>query len=121
MPILDLEPELEVSATEVRVSADELTVQLEDGRTVSVPTAWYPRLQNGNPKERQNFRISPDGVHWPDLDEDISFRGILLGRKSGESAESLKFWLDARKNGKKVTLEDFMKSRRANKVKSKRK
>jgi hypothetical protein len=120
MPILNLEPELDVSATEVRVSADELSVELEDGRSVTVPIAWYPRLQHGTAKERQNFEVGSYGIHWPDLDEDISYRGILLGRKSGESSESLKFWLDARKKGKKVTLEDFMKWRKSVKNKPKR-
>jgi len=107
MHTLDLEPELQVRAIAVRVSAAELAVDLEDGRTVSVPLAWYPRLQHGTPKERQNFEISVAGIHWPDLDEDISVRGMLLGRRSGEGAGSLKFWLDNKRKGKKTTLEDY--------------
>jgi len=94
------------------VSGNELAVDLEDGRSLTAPISWYPRLQSGTAKERQNFEIGPDGIHWPDLDEDISYRGILLGRKSGESPESFKFWLEAKKKGKKVILMDFMKSRR---------
>jgi hypothetical protein len=112
MSALDLESELDVRATEVRVTEAELIVEFEDGRTLSSPIAWYPRLQHGNDKERQKFEIGAFGIHWPDLDEDISYRGLLLGRRSGESAASLKFWMDARKKGKKVTLQDFMKSRR---------
>jgi hypothetical protein len=76
-----------------------------------VPLAWYPRLQFGTAKERQRFEIGAFGIHWPDLDEDLSYRGLLLGRKSGESGASLKFWFDARKKGKRTTLQDFAKSR----------
>lgn len=112
MPTLDLEPELQVSATGARVSDSELTVEFQDGRTLAVPLAWYPRLVHGSPRERQKFEIGAAGIHWPELDEDISYRGLLLGRRSQESAESLKFWLDARKKGKKVTLEDFLRARR---------
>src|SRR4051794_23406732 len=112
MTTLNLESELEVEASAVRVTDDQLIVELEDGRTLSVPLAWYPRLLHGNVKERRNFEIGGFGIHWPDLDEDISYRGLLLGRKSGESAGSLKVWLDAHRKGKRVTLEDFMKSKR---------
>jgi len=112
MPTLDIESELDVRATEVRVTESELTVEFEDGRTLIAPVAWYPRLQHGNEKERQEFEVGAFGIHWPELDEDISYRGLLLGRRSGESAASLKFWMDARKKGGKVTLEDFVKSRR---------
>lgn len=120
MPTLDLESELDVKATGVRVSDAELAVELEDGRTLLVPLAWYPRLQHGTAEERQNFEVGAFGVHWPDLDEDISFRGLLLGRRSGESSGSLKFWLDARKRGKKVTLADFVKVRRAARKRSRK-
>jgi hypothetical protein len=74
--------------------------------------AWYPRLLDGTAKQRQNFEVGSFGIHWPDLDEDISYRGLLLGRKSGESAGSLKFWMDARRKGKKVTLQDFVNMKR---------
>jgi hypothetical protein len=76
--------------------------------------AWYPRLQHGTAKERQNFEVGSVGIHWPDLDEDISYRGLLLGRKSGESPESFKFWLDAKRKGKTATLTEFVNSRRKN-------
>src|SRR5271156_4464374 len=112
MPTLDLESELDVRATSVRVDEDELIVEFENGRTLSTPVAWYPRLFAGNTKERRKFKVGAMGIHWPDLDEDISYRGLLLGRRSGESAASLKFWMDAHKKGKKATLEDFSKSRR---------
>ena len=65
----------------VRIDEDVLTVDLLDGRTVSVPLAWYPRLLHGAPKERQNWEIigAGFGIHWPDLDEDVSVHGMLAG------------------------------------------
>lgn len=83
----------------VTVTEDTLSVDLEDGRTISVPIGWYPRLANGIPTERANFQISAAGygVHWPDLDEDIGVEGLLLGKKSTESPASLERWLQARK------------------------
>jgi len=68
-------------ATAVRVSDDELTVTLNDGRTVSTPLAWFPRLLHATPDERQNWEILGDGigVHWPDVDEDLSIAGLLRG------------------------------------------
>ena len=86
----------------VLVTDDTLSVDLEDGRTVSVPIGWYPRLASGTDSERSNFEISGAGygVHWPDLDEDVSVAGLLAGRASGESPASLKKWLDSR--GKKL-------------------
>jgi hypothetical protein len=82
------------------VTDDSLIVELEDGRTVSTPLAWYPRLMHGTPKERANSQIGPYGIHWPDLDEDLSIKGMLLGNKSGESNASLSRWLEARRKGK---------------------
>lgn len=86
-------------AQSVRVTEDSLIVDLIDGRTIIVPLAWYPRLWYGTPQERQNFEIIGDGeyIHWIDLDEDLSVSGILAGRRSGESPESLKKWLAERK------------------------
>ena len=74
----------------VDVTDDTLSVDLEDGRTVSVPIGWYPRLANGTTAERANFQISGAGygVYWPDLDEDIGVEGLLLGKHSSESALS---------------------------------
>jgi hypothetical protein len=78
------------------VSADALTVALMDGRIISVPLVWYPRLYHGTQKERNRFELGLEGIHWPDLDEDISIEGMLLGEKSGESPRSLQRWLDER-------------------------
>lgn len=122
MATLDLESELEVTAGAVRVTDSELIVEFDDGRTLSAPLAWYPRLQHGTAQERQNFEVGAFGIHWPELDEDISYRGLLLGRRSKESSASLKFWLDARRKGKSVTLEDFVRSlRKRRAAKGKRK
>ena len=82
----------------VTVTEDSLMVDLVDGRTVSVPLAWYPRLLHGQPQERNNWRLigQGEGIHWPDLDEDISAENILFGQPSGESQRSLSRWLQAR-------------------------
>jgi len=83
----------------VEVTDDTLSVDLEDGRTVSVPIGWYPRLATGTPAERANLQISGAGygVHWPDLDEDIGVEGLLLGKRSSESATSFERWLQRRR------------------------
>ena len=96
--------EREALAQKVRVTADELAVELVDGRTVSVPVQWYPRLAHGSPAERQNWRIIGRGVgiHWPDLDEDLSIESLIAGRPSGESGESFKRWLESRKPARKT-------------------
>ena len=85
-------------AISVTVTDDTLSVDLEDGRTISVPIVWYPRLAHGSPEERANFRISGAGygIHWPDLDEDIGVEGLLLGKKSSESSSSFERWLGKR-------------------------
>lgn len=82
----------------VSVTSDTLTVDLEDGRTISVPLVWYPRLFHGTPEERSVWRLigRGEGIHWEQLDEDILVQGLLEGRKSGESQASLKRWLEAR-------------------------
>src|SRR5437016_9816380 len=82
----------------VSITDDTLSVDLEDGRTVSVPIGWYPRLAYGTDVERNNFEISGAGygVHWPDLDEDIGVEGLLLGKRSSESPSSLERWLERR-------------------------
>ena len=86
-----------VLARNVGVSDDTLSVDLVDGRTISVPTAWYPRLAHATPAEREHWRLIGQGdIHWPDLDEDISVEGLLLGKASGESQPSLKRWLESR-------------------------
>ena len=85
-------------AADIRLTADALVVDLADGRTVSAPLAWYPRLLHGSPHERAHHRLIGDGegIHWPDLDEDVSVQNILAGRSSGESAKSFQQWLEAR-------------------------
>ncbi len=85
----------------VAVSDDTLTVELDDGRTVSVPLSWYPRLVHGTTEERQHWRLIADGegIHWPDLDEDISVANLLAGKPSGESQRSFKRWLEGRQAG----------------------
>ena len=66
---------------EVRITQDEIIASLADGRTISVPLAWSWRLSEATPDQRANFRLigTGQGVHWPDVDEDISVRGMLLG------------------------------------------
>jgi hypothetical protein len=68
-------------AREVRVTDDDLVVVLADGRTISVPLAWFPRLLHGTLAERNLFEIlgEGEGIHWPELDEDISVAGLLRG------------------------------------------
>jgi hypothetical protein len=90
-----------VSAQNVNVTDEALIVDLSDGRTVSVPLAWFPRLMHGTPTERNKWRLIGDGegIHWPDLDEDISVENLILGKASGESQKSFKKWL--KKRGKK--------------------
>jgi hypothetical protein len=87
------------NAQTVTVTDDALTVDLSDGRTISVPLAWYPRLVHGSTTERQNWRLigKGTGIHWEDLDEDISVENLILGNPSGESQESFKRWLVERK------------------------
>lgn len=82
----------------VEVTDDTLKVDLEDGRTISVPIGWYPRLAYGTVAERANFEIGGGGygIHWPDLDEDIGVEGLLVGRKSMESRASFNKWLSQR-------------------------
>ena len=91
--------ELKVSrAQHVSVTQDALRVDLDDGRTISVPLAWYPRLLQGTSKERQKWRLigEGEGIHWPDLDEDISVENLLAGKPSGETQRSFKRWLEER-------------------------
>lgn len=89
----------EPRARSARVTRDALTVELTDGRTIAIPLVWYPRLWHGTPEERNRFEIFGDGayIHWPDLDEDLTIAGLLAGRRSGESPESLGKWLESRK------------------------
>ena len=91
--------EIEVPMAEnVTITEDTLSVDLSDGRTISVPLAWFPRLLESTPDERNNWRLigRGHGIHWEDIDEDISVEGLLAGRPSGESQSSFKKWLNRR-------------------------
>lgn len=87
-----------VRAETVTISGGAITAELSDGRSISAPLAWYPRLLHGTPEERSNWRLigGGSGIHWPALDEDISVGNLLTGRASGESQQSLKRWLSQR-------------------------
>jgi hypothetical protein len=86
------------SAVGLTLTDDTLSVELSDGRTLSVPLAWFPRLLHATPSERLDWRLigNGEGIHWPSIDEDISVEGLIAGRPSGESAQSLKDWLSRR-------------------------
>lgn len=86
------------NAERVTVNDDTLRVDLSDGRSISVPLAWYPRLVHATPQERSEWRLigRGQGIHWEALDEDISVEGLIAGRPSGESQASLKRWLESR-------------------------
>ena len=83
---------------DVSVSEEALTVELSDGRTLAVPTGWYPRLAYAKEEERSNWTIidGGQGIHWRELDEDVSLAGLLAGRASSEGQPSLQRWLDRR-------------------------
>ena len=82
----------------VRLTEDTLVVDLADGRTISLPLAWYPRLSQGSAAERANHRFIGEGeeIHWPDLDEDVSVENILAGKVSDEGSKSFERWRQAR-------------------------
>ena len=88
------------SAMDVQITDDTLSVDLNDGRTILAPLLWYPRLMEGLEAERNNWRIigHGEGIHWADLDEDISIAGLIAGKPSGESQASLKKWLKTRRS-----------------------
>lgn len=93
--------EIEIpQAQSVRVTVDTLHVDLSDGRTISVPVGWYPRLAYATSEERNEWRLIAQGrgIHWESIDEDISVEGLLAGRPSGESQTSFKQWLGARQS-----------------------
>jgi hypothetical protein len=91
----------QAAGEDVRVTADTLSVELSDGRTITAPLAWFPRLLHGPARERNRWRFigRGEGIHWPDLDEDISIEGLVQGKPSGESQQSFARWL-ARRRGK---------------------
>jgi hypothetical protein len=105
--------ELQLSrAVRITVTKDALAVDLADGRTVIAPLTWYPRLLHGTSEERRRWRLigRGEGIHWPDLDEDISVEGLLAGRPSGESQPSFKRWLaDRAASGAKKRMQPTRK------------
>lgn len=84
-----------------KITDADLRVELTDGRVISVPLTWYPRLLHGSPAERGHWRLigAGEGIHWPELDEDVSVENLVLGQPSGESQRSLERWLEARRAG----------------------
>jgi len=82
----------------VSFTEDSLIADLSDGRTITLPLAWYPRLTHATQKERANWRVigRGEGIHWPELDEDISIENIIIGRPSGENQRSINTWLNSR-------------------------
>lgn len=87
-------------AINAKVTRETLSVDLSDGRTISVPLAWYPRLLHSTSEERMDWRLIArgQGIHWNRIDEDISVEGLLAGKPSGESQSSLKRWLEERRS-----------------------
>ena len=85
-------------AEDVKITDDTLSVDLSDGKTISVPLEWFPRLVHATLEERNNWRLigKGHGIHWDDIDEDISVKGLLAGKPSGESQASFKKWLSQR-------------------------
>ena len=91
--------EMELEKPEIQtvsVSEDSLSVDLKDGRTIITPLLWYPRLCAAAEEERQFFQVFRNVIYWPALDEEINVRGMLLGRMSGESPQSIQRWLTER-------------------------
>ncbi len=91
--------EIEVpNAESITVTDDTLSVDLSDGRTISVPLAWFPRLVHATQQERSRWRLIGEGqgIYWEDIDEDVSVEGLLAGKPSGESQASFKKWLNHR-------------------------
>lgn len=70
---------MNISPKLVTIDQDRLWVELSDGRTLGVPLAWFPRLLNASPEQLEDFELTPKGIHWDALDEDISIKGLLLG------------------------------------------
>ena len=85
-------------AEHVLVTESALRVNFSDGRTISVPLDWYPRLVHATRKEKDNWELigEGEGIRWPDLDEDLSVEGLIAGRPSGESEHSFNRWLEGR-------------------------
>ena len=97
MNSLEIEIQL-AKAKHVSITEDTMSVDLSDGRTISVPLAWFPRLVHGTQNERERWRLigQGEGIHWPDLDEDVSVANLILGKPSSENNRSLNRWLEER-------------------------
>lgn len=108
-----------VQAVGVQVTDATITVNLEDGRTLIFPTDWLPRLKYATEEERQNVEIGLWGIAWPDVEADASIRGLLAGQKSAENPACFEFWLENRKQGKRVTVIDWLAKRRNEKKEAK--
>lgn len=82
------------TANSVEVTDEVLRVSLSDGREVTVPISWYPRLSHASVEHRRVWQLvgGGHGIHWPELDEDISVENLLLGQPSGEGARSFARW-----------------------------
>lgn len=87
-------------AENVQITKDTLSVDLSDGRTISVPLEWFPRLLHATSKERHTWRLigKGQGIHWENIDEDVSIEGLIAGRPSGESQISFRKWLKQRQS-----------------------
>ena len=97
MPISAIEIEIPF-AIDVNITEDTLSVDLSDGRTISTPLGWFPRLEQADEEERRNWKLigKGSGIHWEDIDEDISVEGLISGKPSFESQSSFKNWLKSR-------------------------
>lgn len=104
----------QTEAEDVTVTDDTLRVDLSDGRIISVPLVWYPRLVNATQEERDAWELIGEGqgIRWAALDEDLSVEGLIAGRPSGESQRSLKRWLQARREGRSVALSGYTNATR---------
>ena len=93
-----------VRAKRVRVTNERITVDFKDGRSVSIPTNWYPRILHGSASERAKVEIWDDGIIWPELNADVSYDALFQGRKSGESAKSFRRWMSYHSRGEKEPI-----------------
>ena len=101
-------------ADNITVTEDTLQAELSDGRTISIPLVWYPRLVHATQAERDNWELIGDGegIRWPDLDENLSIEGLIAGRMSGESQRSLNRWLKAKRVSRSVALHNLTRVER---------
>jgi len=102
----------EILVTRVRATKDALEVKFNDGRSVSLPIDWFPRLLHGSLKERNTWQLNGDGfgIHWPLLDEDLSAASLLAGRRSRESAQSFQRWLQVRRRNRRLRVRSRRKA-----------